>query len=71
MPILGLEGQLAQVLVNLIENAFKYSGAEPQVALAIGGSERGAVIEVLEYFDRIGLTHRAGDLRTLLDTRRR
>jgi selenocysteine-specific elongation factor len=35
------------------------------------GVGRNAAIEILEYFDRIGLTHRSGDLRTLLDTKRR
>ncbi len=39
---------LRRALVNLIENAFKYGGAEPQVSLALGASERFAIIEVLD-----------------------
>ena len=35
------------------------------------GVGRNAVIEILEYFDRLGVTHRSGDLRTLLDAKRR
>ena len=34
------------------------------------GIGRNAVIEILEYFDRIGLTHRQGQTRTLLKARR-
>ena len=46
----------------------QFTAAEFRDRVGIG---RNAVIEILEYFDRIGLTHRAGDLRTLLDVKRR
>ncbi|MGE3847603.1 MAG: SelB C-terminal domain-containing protein, partial [Gammaproteobacteria bacterium] len=46
----------------------QFTAAEFRDRVGIG---RNAVIEILEYFDRIGLTHRAGDLRTLLDAKRR
>ena len=55
---------------ELIANAAtaKFSAVDFRDRAGIG---RNAVIEILEYFDRIGLTHRSGDLRSLLDTRRR
>ena len=37
---------LRRALVNLIENAFKYSGAAPQASIALGTSEQLAIIEV-------------------------
>ena len=37
---------LRRALVNLIENAFKYGGAEPQVTLSLGTGNQLAIIEV-------------------------
>jgi selenocysteine-specific elongation factor len=57
-----------QLVRELTAGGSKFAAADFRDRAAVG---RNAVIEILEYFDRIGLTHRSGDLRTLLDTRRR
>lgn len=45
----------------------RFTAAEFRDRAGIG---RNAVIEILEYFDRIGLTHRNGQTRTLMQARR-
>ena len=57
-----------QLVRDLTQAGAKFSAADFRDRAGVG---RNAVIEILEYFDRIGLTHRSGDLRTLLDTKRR
>ncbi|MBK6661107.1 MAG: SelB C-terminal domain-containing protein [Proteobacteria bacterium] len=57
-----------QLVRELTQGGGKFSAADFRDRAGVG---RNAVIEILEYFDRIGLTHRSGDQRSLLDTKRR
>ncbi|MCC6707469.1 MAG: selenocysteine-specific translation elongation factor [Gammaproteobacteria bacterium] len=57
-----------QLVRELTTGGNKFTAADFRDRAGVG---RNAVIEILEYFDRIGLTHRSGDQRTLLDTKRR
>lgn len=57
-----------QLVRALTVDGNKFTAADFRDRAGVG---RNAVIEILEYFDRIGLTHRSGDLRALLDTKRR
>ncbi len=57
-----------QLVRELTQGGGKFSAADFRDRAGVG---RNAVIEILEYFDRIGLTHRSGDRRSLLDTKRR
>ena len=40
-PILGDQGQLAQVLRNLVENAFKYGSADGQIRISLEKGQTG------------------------------
>ena len=57
-----------QLVRDLTQAGNKFTAADFRDRAGVG---RNAVIEILEYFDRIGLTHRSGDLRSLLDIKRR
>ncbi len=57
-----------QKVRDLTDAGKRFTAADFRDQAGVG---RNAAIEILEYFDRIGLTHRSGDLRTLLDTKRR
>jgi len=48
LMVMAHAAALRRALVNLIENAFKYGGTEPQVSLTLGASKQGVVIEVLD-----------------------
>ena len=48
MPILGLEGQLAQVFVNLIENAISFSPEGGRIRVSADWREGGGVIVRVE-----------------------
>ena len=57
-----------QLVRELTSDGTKFGAADFRDRAGVG---RNAVIEILEYFDRLGLTHRSGDLRSLLDVKRR
>ena len=59
---------LEQLVRELTVGGNKFTAGDFRDRAGVG---RNAVIEILEYFDRLGFTHRSGDLRTLLDTKRR
>ena len=51
------------MLVNLLDNAMKYSGARKEVTVRVRGTRRDAVVEVIDH----GLGHRAGGAGADLD----
>ena len=57
-----------QLVRELTAGGDKFTAGDFRDRAGVG---RNAVIEILEYFDRLGYTHRSGDLRTLLDAKRR
>lgn len=57
-----------QLVRALTADGGKFTAGDFRDRVGVG---RNAVIEILEYYDRVGLTHRSGDVRTLLDTKRR
>lgn len=61
-------GRFKQLVRDLTAGGAKFTAGDFRDRAGVG---RNAVIEILEYFDRLGVTHRSGDLRTLLDTKRR
>jgi signal transduction histidine kinase len=51
--VLGDEGRLMQVLVNLLDNALKYTGQNGHVTISVTASAKSAVLEVTD--DGIGI----------------